>query len=130
QVLTGGVTSRVVEAQVHQRSDDVLANVGEPSRPGGALRRLSYLLDMLIDPPAELTGLQCIPKREGRGPLHALFHDGCSDPAALGEEPHAAVVAGHEGPLGRGQRYEEVAVGVLAVDANGPCHSNRYLRHP
>ena len=54
-VLTGGVTGGVVEAQVAQRADRVLADVDQLADAGGGLGRSGDLGGMGVDPFAELT---------------------------------------------------------------------------
>ena len=48
--------------------------------------------------------------------------------AALGEQPHPAVVAGDQRAFGGRQRDEEVALGVLAVDPQRAGEADRDLR--
>ena len=50
------------------------------------------------------------------------------DSAALGEQTHAAVVAGDQRTFGGGERDEEVTLGMFAVDANRPGDADGHLR--
>ena len=128
-VLTGGVARREVDSQVEQRTDLVLADVGELARAGGRLGGGSDLVLVLIDPVAELARLQGVVEDEHRGALHAVLDDGRLDAAAFAEHAHPAVVAGDQRALGGRERHVEVSPGVLAVDAQRTGHADRHLRH-
>ena len=56
-----------------------------------------------------------------------MLDDGGGDAAGFGEEAHAAVVAGGEGALGGGEWDVEVALGVLAEDAERAGEADGYL---
>jgi hypothetical protein len=61
--------------------------------------------------------------------LHLVVHHGAGHAAGEVEHLHAPVVGGHERALGRGHGDEEVPLGVLAVDGEGPGEPHRHLRH-
>ena len=82
------------------------------------------------DPVAELAGLQRVVEDEDRGALHVVLDHRRLHAAALGQQPHAAVVAGDQGAFGGRHRDEEVALGVLAVDLQRPGDAERHLRDP
>ena len=128
-VLAGGVARREVDSQVEQRTNVVLADVGELARARGRLGGGSDLLLVLINPGAELARLQGVVEDEHRGALHVVLDDGRLHAATFGEHAHAAVVAGDERALGGSQRHVEVSPGVLAVDPQRTGHADRHLRH-
>ena len=66
---------------------------------------------------------------EDRRALHELLDDRGLDAAALAEQPHAAVVAGDQRAFARRHRDVELALGVLAVDAQRPGEADRHLGH-
>ena len=128
-VLTGGVAGGEVDPQVEQRTDLVLADVGELARARGRLGDGADLVLVPIDPVAELARLHGVVEDEHRRALHAVLDDGRLDAAALAEHAHPAVVAGDERALGGRQRHVEVSLRVLAVDAQRTGHADRHLRH-
>ena len=128
-VLAGGVAGREVDPQVEQRTNLVLADIGELARVRGRLGDGADLLLALIDPGAELTRLQGVVEDEHGRALHVVLDDGRLDAAAFAEHAHAAVVAGDERALGGGQRHIELSPRVLAVDPQRAGHADRHLRH-
>jgi hypothetical protein len=82
---------------------------------------------VLAQPRAELAGLAGAGEDPGRRALHAVVHHRDGDAAGLVHEPHPAVVAGHERPLGGGQRHVELALGVLPVDEQRAGEADRHL---
>ena len=129
EVLARGVAGRVVEARVEDAAGRVLLDVLQPP---GARRGLGHLLDLvevLVEPHAERPRLARAGEDEGRRALHAVVEHGGLHAARLVEELHAAVVGGHERPLGRRERHVELALGLLAVDEQRTGEPDRDLGH-
>ena len=75
---------------------------------------------------ARLAGV--VEQEDGRA-LHRPGDDRRFHPAAFREKPHAAIVAGDQGSLGRRHGHVEFALGMLAVDPQRPGEPDRHLRH-
>ena len=114
-VLARGVAGGVVEAEVGELAGQVGLDVLQLADPGGGLRLAADVGHVLVDPVAEGPGLARGVEDEHRGALHVVALDGAGHPAGEVEHLHPAVVAGDQRALGRGQRDDELALGVLAV---------------
>ncbi len=126
-VLARRVTGRVVEARVQLAPGRVLLDLHQLARRGGRLGRRLDLVEVLLQPLAERARLARAREDEHRCALHAVVDDGGLDPAGLVEQPHAAVVAGDQRPLGRRERHVELALRVLAVDEQRAGEADRDL---
>ena len=69
-------------------------------------------------------------EHEDRRTLHRIVDHGAFDAAAQVQHLHAAVVRRNQGALGGGQRDQEIALGVLAVDAERSGESQWHLGDP
>ena len=83
---------------------------------------------MRVDPRAEFARLEGVLEQENRRALHRPRDHRRLGAAALGDEAHAAIVAGDQRPLGGRHRNVKFALRALAVDAQRPGEPDRHLR--
>jgi hypothetical protein len=99
----------------------VLADVGQLSRPGGGLGGRTDAVEVLVEPLAELAGLERVLEQERRRALDVVVDDGRAHAPALRQQPHAAVVGRHERPLGRRQGTKSSPCACSPSIRSGPA---------
>ena len=129
EVLPGRVAGGVVEPQEHEPARGELLDVVQAADPGGGIGLGLDRREAGRNPVPEGAGLPRAVEAEGRGALHDVRHHGGPHPAGRVDQLHAAVVARHQGALGRGQRHVERPAGMLAVNQQRPRHPDRHLGH-
>ncbi|MEZ5059900.1 MAG: hypothetical protein R2700_00025 [Solirubrobacterales bacterium] len=85
------------------------------------------LVEVIVHPARERRHLAGAGEAEAGSPLHRVVEDGRLHAADLPQQLHAAVVARDQRPLRGRHRNVELALGVLAVDEQGPRETDRHL---
>ena len=98
--------------------------------------------DLVVDSAAALMSAKCSSIQSPEGApfervrqdehgraLHAVVDHRGGHTAALGEQPHASVVAGDQGAFRGGEGDVELAAGMLAVDVQGAGDADGHLGH-
>jgi hypothetical protein len=129
-VLAGGIARGVIEAGVEQVADGVLLDLDECADARRGVRRTLDVIESLDQPLAEAAGLPRVGEHEHRRPLHRRLDDGRLHASALGDDAHAAAMACHQRAFRRRQRNVEIALRMLAVNAERAGEADRHLRHP
>ena len=85
---------------------------------------------MIVQPLSEGEGVTGRCDDEAWGDVKGIGHNARVGPTRLGDRPHAVLVGGDEGSLGRCERDIEQPVGMLSVDADRSANAERDLRRP
>ena len=128
-VLTGGIAGVIVEAQVTQVANGELQHFDQLAEACRGFGRRTNAVEMVFDPVTEVARRSRITEEKYRRALHVLLDDRGAHAAAFGDQPHAAVVAGHQRAFGGRHRHVEIALRMLAVDPQRTGDADRHLRH-
>ena len=129
-VLPGGIAGGVVEAQIDELVGEVGIDVVQLRHARGGLGFFFDGGEVVLHPLDEVAPGARILKDEDRRALHRIGDDGDLHAARQIHQLHAAVVRRDERAFGGGQRHDEVALRVFAVDAQRTGKADRDLRDP
>jgi hypothetical protein len=84
--------------------------MGEFHDGGAGLRRCAHAVHIRVEPGLEGLGPAGVVEVENRRALHIALHNRGLDPARLGQDAHAPIIARHQGAFGGRQRDIDVFI--------------------